>query len=393
MSSGVDRQRRIRYPLRGKGACPLKVTDVKIDVVRRTLPDTGLDSDLGRFRGEVEQGVLRVLTDEGVEGNCFVGDFRGGGHGQFGPILNVLKPEIMGRSAFERERLWSRLPILSGRRGLSMNAWAPVDVALWDIAGKSAGVPVHALLGTQRYETEVYATYPPRHETPVGYRMEAMQIQSRGFRAYKIHPGVMDTQDVFETLANVRDAVGDDMELMLDPNNGYDFRKALDVGSAVDDLGFYWYEDPIPPHEYDNLAELSRRLTTPLCMSDKPENQFQTGYHYIRHNVARLVRGTARKLGITGLKKLCSMAEGFGINCEIGTAGNSLLNIANLHVICSIRNCAYYEYWMPTAAHQFGLVQDIALDERGALPAPTAPGLGFDLDWEWIESHRVATLE
>ena len=116
----------------------MKITDVKIEVVRRPLPDTGLDSDLGRFFGEVEQGVLRIQTDEGIEGNCFVGDFRGGGHGQFGPILNVLKPEIVGRDAFERERLWSRLPILSGRRGLSMNAWAPVDVALWDIAGKAA---------------------------------------------------------------------------------------------------------------------------------------------------------------------------------------------------------------------------------------------------------------
>ena len=371
----------------------MKITDVRIEVVRRTLPDTGLDSDLGRFRGEVEQGVLRVLTDEGIEGNCFVGDFRGGGHGQFGPILNVLKPEIIGRNAFEREWLWSRLPMLSGRRGLSMNAWAPVDVALWDIAGKAAGVPVHSLLGTRRYEIEVYATYPPRHETPDGYTGEAMQIQSRGFRAYKIHPGVMETADVFEMMARVRDVVGDDMELMLDPNNGYDFRKALDVGSAVDDLGFYWYEDPIPPHEYDNIAELSRRMITPLCMSDKPDNQFQTSYHYMSLKAVRLVRGTARKLGITGLKKLCSMAEGFGLNCEIGTAGNSPLNIANLHVIGSVQNCAYYEYWMPTEAHQFGLVDEIALSESGLLEVPSAPGLGVEIDWDWINAHRVATLE
>ncbi|MYE53969.1 MAG: mandelate racemase, partial [Chloroflexi bacterium] len=123
------------------------------------------------------------------------------------------------------------------------------------------------------------------------------------------------------------------------------------------------------------------------------ENQFQTGYHYIRLNASRLVRGTARKLGITGLKKLCSMAEGFGINCEIGTAGNSLLNIANLHVIYSVQNCAYYEYWMPTEAHQFGLSGDIRLNERGVIEAPTAPGLGHELDWDWIGAHRIATLE
>ena len=113
-----------------------------------------------------------------------------------------------------------------------MNAWAPVDVALWDIAGKVAGVPVYRLLGASRDETEVYATYPPRHANPEGYFEEARQVQEAGFRAYKIHPGVMGTTDAFTMMAGVRDIVGDDMELMLDPNNGYDFRKALAVGKC-----------------------------------------------------------------------------------------------------------------------------------------------------------------
>jgi len=87
------------------------------------------------------------------------------------------------------------------------------------------------------------------------------------------------------------------------------------------------------------------------------------------------------------------MVEGFGMNCEIGTAGNSLLNAANLHVIFSVSNCAYYEYWMPVEAHQFGLVEDIKLNERQVIEAPTAPGIGYKLDWDWINSHKVATLE
>ncbi|MAF54002.1 MAG: hypothetical protein CL694_13440 [Chloroflexi bacterium] len=371
----------------------MKITDIKIEVVRRALPDTGLDSDLGRFSGEVEQGVLRIFTDEGVEGNCFVGAFRGGGHAQFGAILNVLKPELVGRDPSEREWLWSRLAILRGRRGLSMTAWAPVDVALWDIAGKAAGAPVYKLLGAQRYETEVYATYPPRHTTPEGYVEEAQQIQAEGFRAYKIHPGVMATRDVIDMVDSVRATVDDDMELMLDPNNGYDFRKAYDIGRALDDNGFYWFEDPVLYTDHDAIAQLTERLETPLCMSDKPELQYYEAAHMIRQQASRLVRGTAAKLGITGLKKLCSMAEGFGMNCEIGTAGNSLLNAANFHVIFSVSNCAYYEYWMPAAAHQFGLVEDIKLNERQVIEAPTAPGIGYELDWEWIDAHRVAVLE
>ena len=371
----------------------MKITDIQIEVVERRLDHTGLDSDMGRFGGGVVQGVLRVLTDEGVEGNAFVGNFRQGGGRLFDPILSVLKPELVGRDPADREWLWSRLPLLRGRRGLSMEAWAPVDVALWDIAGKAAGVPIYHLLGARRRETEVYATYPPRHDTPDGYVEEAEKVVSRGFRAYKIHPGVMPARDVTEMVGRVRDSVGFDVRLMLDPNGGYGFRKALEIGRALDDFGFYWYEDPIPWHEYDAIAELSRRLDVPLCMSDQPELQFANGARLARMGAARLVRGTSAKLGITGLKKLCSLAEGFGLNCEIGTAGNALLQAANLHVIFSVDNCDFYEYWMPQSAHQFGLVEEIVLNERCTISAPTSPGLGYEVDWHWVRRHSKGTLE
>jgi L-alanine-DL-glutamate epimerase-like enolase superfamily enzyme len=136
-------------------------------------------------------------------------------------------------------------------------SWAPVDVALWDIAGKASGMPVYKLLGVQRHETEVYATYPPRHETLEGYVTEAEEIVSQGFRAYKIHPGVMGARDVIEMVGRVRSVVGDDMRLMLYPNGGYGFRKALEIGRALDDNGFYWYEDPVLWSDYDAIAELS----------------------------------------------------------------------------------------------------------------------------------------
>lgn len=371
----------------------MKITDIKIEVVTREIPDTGLDSDMGRFAGTTEQGVLRVFTDEGIEGNCFVGEFRQGGGRDFDHILKTLKPQLIGRDPSEREWLWSRLEILDRRRALSMSAWAAVDVALWDISGKQAGVPIYKLLGAQRNEIEPYATYPPRHESPDGYIREAEEIVSKGFRAYKIHPGVMSSRDVQEMVAGVRQAVGDDMTLMLDPNNGYDFRKALEIGRALDDNGFFWFEDPVPWHDYDAIVGLSSRLDTPLCMSDAAPQQFQYGAHMIRLEALRLVRGTARKLGITGLKKLCSMAEGFGMNCEIGTAGNSFMNAANLHVIFSVANCDYFENWMPLAAHQFGFVEDIQRNSSGVIEAPTLPGIGYRIDWEWIKANTVAVLD
>jgi L-alanine-DL-glutamate epimerase-like enolase superfamily enzyme len=345
------------------------------------------------FSGTTEQGLLRVLTDQGIEGNCFVGNFRGGGQQYFEPILKIMKPMLVGRDPAEREWLWDRVSGAGSRGGVSAPAWAPVDVALWDIAGKAADMPVHKLLGTQRYETEVYATYPPRHTTPEGYVGEAEELAGQGFRAYKIHPGHMGTRDVVEMVGLVRKTAGSDIRLMLDPNSGYRFRQAYEIGRALDDNGFHWFEDPVPHTDFDAIGELSRRLRVPLCMSDGQEQQFFDAAHMIRLKALRLVRGSSRNMGITGLKKLCSMAEGFGMNCEIGTPGNSLLNAANLHVIFSVANCDYFEYWMPQAAHQFGLVEDIVLNDRMTIDAPTAPGLGYEVDWEWIESHKVATLE
>ena len=371
----------------------MKVSDITIEVVERELPDTGLDSDLGRFSGTVQQGVLRIFTDEGVEGNCFLGEFRKGSKALHEPILGVLKPELLGVEVAKREWLWSRLQILAARRGINMSAWAPVDIALWDAAGKQAGLPIHNLLGNQRNEINAYATYPPRHLDASGYVSEAEEIISRGFKAYKIHPGVMDTDEVVRMVSMVRDRVGPEIALMLDPNCGYEYGKALEIGQALDQNGFYWYEDPVSHFDLDGISELSRRLRVPICMSDQSDNQFYWGANAIRTRSNRLIRGTAAKLGITGLKKLCSMAEGFGYNCEIGTAGNSLMNIANLHVIYSVSNCAYYEYWMPTEAHQFGLMNDVSPDEEGVITATNSAGLGYQIDWNYIEDHKIDVLK
>lgn len=370
----------------------MNITGLQIDVIQREVPRTGLQSDLGAFGGEVHQGLLRIRTDDGLEGQCLVGQFRGGGRPFFDPILKVLKPELLGRDAADREWLWRRLDILGSRRGLTLPAWAPVDVALWDLAGKAAGMPVYKLLGACRDAVEVYATYPPRHENPDGYEREAEQIVADGFHAYKIHPGVLATHHVIDTVARARRVVGEGFPLMLDPNNGYRFRKAFDVGRALDDLEFYWYEDPVPWNDFDAIQELTSRLNTPLCMSDLAEFRFREAAHFIRLQAVRLPRGTARKLGITGLKKLCSMAEGFGLNCEIGTAGNSSLDAANLHVMLSVDNCDFFEWWLPSEARQFGYVEDLTLTASRQLTAPTAPGLGLDLDEEWIRRHTVETL-
>ena len=371
----------------------MKVTDVRIDVVRRELPALVLQGGIQPAHA-VEQGVLRVITDEGIEGNCLIGAWGAWipAEPHIRSILDVIKPEIVGREPFEREWLWNRMQFLASRLRLGEISWAPVDVALWDIAGKAANLPVFKLLGAQRYEVPAYAAYHAAHDSVDDFVGEAQETLARGFRAYKIHPGRLGSRDVAALATRARDLSGDDFPLMLDPNCGYDFRRALKVGEALDDLGFHWYEDPVRHHDIDAIAELSRRLRTPLAMTDQSEAQLFESARYIRRQALRIVRGTALRLGISGLKKLCSLAESHGLHCEIGTAGNGLLNAANLHVMLSVRNCDFYEHLMPVEEQNFSLLAYPGPDGEGMVRAPPGPGLGFELDSDWIAHHKVASL-
>ena len=370
----------------------MKITNITIDVIERTAPSVLVQDERANLGGTTRQGVLRVYTSDGLEGHAFIGDQGADSSQRMLTIINTLKPIMVDRDWSDREWLWNQLPDMSGHGSPIEPSWAPLDVALWDIAGKAAGQPIHRLLGTARTEIPVYATYPPRHSNPEGFVEEALHLKSNGFNAYKIHPGPLSAHDAATTVEKVREAVGNEMQLMLDRNHGYTFREALYVGHALDANRYFWFEDPIPVNDIQSICELTTRLETPLNMSDSTGFLFHEAANFIQMNAVRLIRGTVRKIGITGLKKQMALVEGFNKFCEIGLAGNSALNAANLHVMMSSINCTYFEYWLPKEVHQWGIANQLEIDQNGNLKAPSAHGLGIDLDEDWISSHKVATL-
>ena len=370
-----------------------KIATAKIDVIEFEVPRLSINDARGGMGGTLIAGVLRLITDAGIEGNAHIGDRGGGGASTIRSFQSAFDGRLVGMNIADREWLWHQLPRMGGHGASAHALWSHVDVALWDAAGKVAGMPVHEMLGTARRTTEVYATYPPRNSTIDGYVSEAVELAEQGFRAYKIHPGAMPTNEVIEMVGAVRREVGDDMRLMLDPNNGYDLRAALKIGRALDENRFYWFEDPVPWDDWRAIRTLSEELTTPLNMSDAGQFLFHDAARVLEQGWPPTIRGTTRKIGITGLKKQCGMAEGFNVNCEVGTAGNSLMNGANLNVIMSVLNCDFYEYWSPLEAQQFGLEEEILVNSDGVLTAPTAPGLGFSVDEDFVSKHRVSTIE
>ena len=377
----------------------IKITEVIIDVVERELEFVGIKDNRdyrGLTGGIVQQGIIRVVTSEGIEGNSIIGQHRGDSTDKIKEIIKTFKPILINPKEIEWDSTWKKLFELLKSNNINKTLYseclASIDVAIWDIIGKINDSPIHKIIGQIRNSIPVYGTYQPRYENYKGYLEEAFELKSREFKAYKIHPGLMSTKDTIKTIEETRKFLGTEFTLMLDPNNGYDYQKALEVGKALDLNNYHWFEDPVPWNNFESIKKLSTRLKTPLAMSDQPGFLFKEFSHYLRERYPRIIRGTSKKFGITGLKNLCELAKISNTNCEIGTGGNIFMNMANLHVMMTIKNCDFYEYWMPTWAHDFACIETIEFDENSEVPAPKKPGIGLTLNEDWIKNHKVATL-
>ena len=371
----------------------MKISKVIVDIIERDTGPLNVKDERSDIGGKTTQGVLRLITDNGIEGNAFIGDQASSSEDRIRIINEIIKPKLLNLDFSQREWLWSEVDNLSGHGLPIHSSWAPVDVALWDIAGKEVGKPIYSLLGGKKKEIEIYATYPPRYNTPEGFINEAKELVDEKFSAYKIHPGNLSVEDTIKVVDGVRDLVGDNMSLMLDRNHGYSLVEALRVGEALDSNNYYWFEDPVNTSNLRAIKRLNDSLRTPINMSDSANFLIKDAANFLSKNLVGMIRGTTRKLGITGLIKQSAMADAFGINCEIGLAGNSLMNAANLHVIASVNNNTYYEFWRPEHIHQWGVENEITINKNGKLDIPSGPGLGLNIDEEWIKFHTISTLD
>ncbi|MCS7207502.1 MAG: mandelate racemase [Dehalococcoidia bacterium] len=363
----------------------MKITGLTVRLVKWEAPP--YRSGRNTFGGVKQLGVLAVHTDAGVEGYAFLGSPRQGADAFVGPLMEFLKPLVVGRNPLDIGALWGEMWRLN--RVVSTQAIGAVDIALWDIAGKVAGLPIHRLLGTCREKVPAYASSPswPRVED---YVEEALRFRARGWTAYKIHPHGNPQMDIAICRA-VRQAVGDTMTLMLDSMWAYTYEDAIRVGRALEDLDYYWYEDPLAEEDIYNYTKLCQKLDIPIMSVEWVPGRFYGTPIWILQKATDILRGdVAVSGGITPLLKIAHLAEAFRMKCEIHHGGNSLNNVANLHVIMAIPNCDYYEHFPSTGANEFGLVEDIRVDSQGYVHAPTKPGLGYEIDWERI---RHATLQ
>lgn len=365
------------------------ISDLRVDIIEwESVPYATIDHR-GTVDAQVRHGILRMRTTDGLEGHCFLG-----GIGQ-SPLIagrqidDTLRNVVVGMAVEDRTSLWEHLPKLTGHSPSLLPGWAAIDIALWDVAGKAAGVPVCDLLGIERVSVPAYATYPPSHRDASALRDDVAELLDAGYPAYKLHPGPLSVAEVEGAAVALR-SLGDGVDLMFDPGNRYCLAEALEVGAILDRFGFRWFEDPLPVGEIDGNLELAEAITTPLALSDSASFTLAQMRFFAGRGFTTL-RASSRWLGITGLieaSRLMRVHEG---KCEIGLGGNPSMNAANLHVMLAVTNCTYYEDWLPAERHEFGVVGPIR-PNRGWMSRPNGSGIGLELDEEWLASHTVATL-
>jgi L-alanine-DL-glutamate epimerase-like enolase superfamily enzyme len=368
----------------------MKITDVTLTLFAWSdIPVTSYGRHTGRFSGSSDLGLLTLRTDAGLEGHAFLGSAMRPASMDAQSLIRFLKPLVLGQDPLERERLWQAL--WQRNRSTTLRAIGAVDVALWDLGGKAANLPIHRLLGAYRSSAPAYASSAVLPSVEA-YAEEAARFKAEGWTAYKIHPPTDPATDI-RVCEAVRRAVGDGYTVMLDSTWAYQFPEALRVGKVVEALGFHWYEDPLADDDLEGYVKLKQHLAIPILATEYTPGGFTAYAPWLTARATDYLRGDpAVKGGLTPLVKAAHLAEGFHMNFEIHHGGNSLNNVANLHVIMAIRNCEFFEVLLPAAAQKYGLVEDIEVDAQGLVHAPAGPGLGAAIDFDLIRRRTTAVL-
>ena len=249
----------------------MRVTRIASHVLQHDLPQ-----ELGysqQFYARRTAHLVEVETDEGVTGwgECF-------GPGTVALanrtiVEQVIQPMVLGADPLDRDAIWHRVYNLlrdHGQKGMPLQALSGVDIALWDIAGKVAGLPIHKLIGgAHRDSVPVYGYgMMLRREDAASlaarFADEAAGIREMGFVATKMKVGLGPRDDVALAEA-VRRGVGDDFDFMVDANHCYTAADAFYVGRALDELGAFWFEEPVAPEDLGGYAALRSGLRVSIA--------------------------------------------------------------------------------------------------------------------------------
>jgi len=389
----------------------MKITDVRATMV--SCPCEPLISGI-EYSTKRNLLLVEIDTDSGITG---VGESAS--HG--GPLISTktiveeeLKPYLIGENPLNIERLWEKMfrrSFFHGRRGIVISAMSGIDIALWDIMGKTTNLPLYRILGGYRDKVRAYASigyYHPSNDLDK-LALHAKECVKKGFTAVKIkigrntfgavgssEPSVFERSDVcvsnedVERVATVRKAIGNDVDLLVDANCAWKPHDAIRMARKLEEYEIFWLEEPVVPDDIEGSAIVAAAIDIPVA-----------GYEteYTRYGYKELVSRRAVDIvqpdviwagGISEARKIAALASCFNMQCVPESFASAIALYANLHFIASISNGELLEFDQnPNPLREELVANPLQIDKDGYVQLPQGPGLGFELNWETIEKYKV----
>lgn len=340
----------------------------------------------------VTNTIARVTTKgglEGVGGAMSVTEF--GFSAAVAETMRSMLPLLIGASPLERERLWYRLQPLD--LPLAPQAQSIIDIALWDLLAKHANLPLYQVLGGPRSKIMSYAS-TPLLPSPAAYVDFVAEMRELGFRAVKFHCYCVYERDMAMVRAVHKKFGKSDIRFMLDVEQRYTREQALKAAEELEELGYTWFEAPLPDFDIEGYRELKRRVKIPILANGNWILDARLIEYMIDADIWTDVRvDTTVAGGVTAMQKIMAIAEAHGKNVEIQSWGYTLTQAANLHVMLAHRNCEFFEHPVPYPAFEYGSLDVIRVDKDGYVHAPKGPGLGIRTDWKAMKKAAFLTYE
>ncbi|MBK16200.1 MAG: enolase C-terminal domain-like protein [Dehalococcoidia bacterium] len=380
----------------------LIITSIEVDEFKFPLKDVTKDYNgfnLVYKKNSNQTAVtyaLKVFTNQGITGTYIGGDSPS--FAQF----NMFASYLIGKNPLHRELIYN--DVKRALRKFDKMGMGPIDIALWDLAGKYYNAPIYELLGGWKTKIPAYAStmHGDRNgglDSPDAYAEFAVSCKNMGYPAFKIHGwGDYKLEEEIQTILKVREAVGNNMDLMLDPACEINtFLETVKIGKACDEANYLWLEDPykdtgISIHGHKMLKGL---IKTPILQTEHIRG-LEEHVNFIQSGATDIVRvDPAYDGGITGAMKIAHAAEGFGLDCEVHAPGP-----AQRHLIASIRNTNYYEMALvhPKTSTNGTIVDEVyqnyedsltSIDSEGKVSIPNAAGLGVEYNWDFIAKNKT----
>ena len=376
------------------------ITKVEAIHVKYSLENLG--KDYNTFNMVYEAGsnleqttsILRLHTNVGI-----VGEYVG----VIGPALaevRAVADYLIGKSALSRESIYNDIKRASRQwGGLGLGV---IDICLWDIAGKLYDEPLYRLLGGEKRPLKAYASTLHGDEnggltTPEQFGEFAQQCLEMGYKSFKVHGWGIARNNIereIENVLNLGKKFSDKMDLLIDPAcEVKNFGAALKLGRACDEAKFFWMEDPFQDGGVSQFAHRKQRqmIKTPIWQTEHLR-LLEQRVDFIVADATDYVRcGAHEDGGITGAMKIAHASEGFGLDVELHGPGP-----VHRHVMSAIRNTNFFEVGLvhplvktiwPSIYQNYTDDLD-CVDNEGNVYAPDGPGIGVDIDWDWIKHHK-----